>query len=91
VFLGKDFCSKPVFKVLNQYKLSFVIPIPARVQSGGVRRLFESMSRKAIYTFHSPNDGAYKVQAVVAKRYSKGCYGCHTSKWFAVSVGPYCR
>lgn len=28
VFLDKGFCSKPVFKALNQHKLSYVTPIP---------------------------------------------------------------
>ncbi len=86
VFLDKGFCSKPVFKVLNQHKLSYVIPIPVRGKSGGVRRLFEGKSRKTTYTFHSPKHGAYTVQAVVVKRYSKGRYGRHTSKWFAYAV-----
>ena len=86
VFLDKGFCSKPVFKVLNQHKLSYVIPIPVRGKSGGVRRLFEGKSRKTTYTFHSPKQGAYTVQAFVVKRYSKGRYGRHTSKWFAYAV-----
>jgi hypothetical protein len=86
VFLDKGFCSKPVFKVLNQHKLSYVVPIPVRGKSGGVRTLFQGKSRKTTYTFHSPKYGAYTVQAVVAKRYSKGRYGRHASKWFAYAV-----
>jgi len=86
VFLDKGFCSKPVFKVLDQHKLSYVVPIPVRGKSGGVRCLFQGKSRKTTYTFHSPKYGAYTVQAVVAKRYSKGRYGRHTSKWFAYAV-----
>lgn len=86
VFLDKGFCSKPVFKVLSQHKLSYVVPIPVRGKSGGIRNLFQGKSRKTTYTFHSPKYGAYTVQAVVAKRYSKGRYGRHTSKWFAYAV-----
>jgi len=86
VFLDKGFCSKPVFKVLNQHKLSYVVPIPVRGRSGGVRTLFQGNSRKTTYTFHSAKYGAYTVQAVVAKRYSKGCYGRYASKWFAYAV-----
>jgi hypothetical protein len=70
--LDKGFCSKPVFKVLNQHKLSYVVPIPVRGRSGGVRSLFHGKSRETGYTFHSPKYGAYTVQAVVTKRYSKG-------------------
>jgi hypothetical protein len=86
VFLDKGFCSKPVFKVLNQHKLSYVTPIPVRGKSGGVRSLFQGKSRKTSYTFNSPKHGQYTVQAVVVKRYSKGRYGRHNSKWFAYAV-----
>ena len=55
-------------------------------KSGGVRRLFQGKSCKTTFTFHSPKYGAYTVQAVVLKRYSKGRYGRHTSKWFAYAV-----
>jgi hypothetical protein len=86
VFLDKGFCSKPVFKVLRQHKLSYVTPIPVRGKSGGVRSLFQGKSRKTNYTFNSPKHGHYTVQAVVVKRYSKGRYGRHKSKWFAYAV-----
>lgn len=86
VFLDKGFCSKLVFKVLSQHKLSYVTPIPVRGKSGGVRSLFEGKSRKTTYTFNSPKHGKYMVQAVVVKRYSKGRYGRHKSKWFAFAV-----
>lgn len=86
VFLDKGFCSEPVFKVLDRHKLSYVIPIPVRGKSGGVRTLFQDKSRKTAYTFNSAKHGQYTVQAVVVKRYSKGRYGRHKSKWFAYAV-----
>ena len=86
VFLDKGFCSKPVFKVLDQHKVSFVTPIPVRGKSGGVRTLFQGKSRVTTYTFNSPKHGQYTVRAVVVKRYSKGRYGRHKSKWFAYAV-----
>lgn len=86
VFLDKGFCSKPVFKVLEQHKLSFITPIPVRGKSGGVRTLFQGKSRKTSYTFNSPKHGKYTVRAVVVQRYSKGRYGRHKSKWFAYAV-----
>jgi len=84
--VDKGFCFKPVFKVLDQHKLSRVVPIPIRGKSGGVRCLFQGKSRKTTYTFHSLKYGAYTVQAVVTKRYSNGRYGRHTSKWFAYAA-----
>jgi putative transposase len=86
VFLDKGFCSKPVFKVLEQHQLSFIMPIPVRGKSGGVRTLFQGISRKTTYTFNSPKHGKYPVQAVVVQRYSKGRYRRHKSKWFAYAV-----
>jgi putative transposase len=86
VFLDKGFCSQPVFRVLHQHKLSYVTPIPVRGKSGGVRSLFQGKSRKTSYTFNSPKHGQYTVQAVVVKRYSKGRYGRHKSKWFAFAA-----
>jgi putative transposase len=86
VFLDKGFCAKPVFKVLEQHQVSFVIPIPVRGKSGGVRILFQGKSRTTTYTFNSPKHGQYTVRAVVVKRYSKGRYGRHKSKWFAYAV-----
>ena len=86
MFLDKGFCAKPVFKVLNQHKLSYVVPIPVRGKSGGVRALFQGRSCKTTYTFHSPKYGAYTVQAVAVKRYSKGRYRRQSSKWFAYAV-----
>jgi putative transposase len=86
VFLDKGFCSEPVFKVLDRRKLSYILPIPVRGRSGGVRRLFQGKSGKTSYTFHSPKFGVYTVQAVVVQRYSKGRYGRHGSKWFAYAI-----
>jgi len=48
--------------------------------------LFQGKSCATTYTFNSPKHGRYTVQAVVVKRYSKGRYGRHKSKWFAYVV-----
>lgn len=86
VFVGKGFYSKPVFKVLNQHHLSYVIPIPVRGKSGGVRRIFQDQSQTTTYTFRSPKYGECTVQAVIVQRYSKGRYSRHVRKWFAYAV-----
>lgn len=86
VFLDKGFCSKPVFRVLEQHNLSYVTPIPVRGKSGGVRILFQGKSRRTTYTFNSPTYGQYTVKAMVVKRYSKGRYEHRRAKWFAYAV-----
>jgi putative transposase len=86
-YLDKGFCSVPVLKTLQRRKLRFIIPIPVRGKSGGVRTLFESASRKTTYTFHSPQHGAWEVSAIVVKKYSKGRYKRKGARWFAYAVG----
>jgi putative transposase len=86
-YLDKGFCSVPVLKTLKRRKLRFIIPIPVRGKSGGVRTLFHAASRKTIYTFHSPHHGEWEVAAVVVKKYSKGRYKRKGARWFAYAVG----
>jgi hypothetical protein len=86
-YLDKGFCSVPVLKTFQRRKLSFIVPIPVRGKSGGVRTLFQAASRKTIYTFHSPQHGELEVAAVVVKKYSKGRYKRKGTRWFAYAVG----
>lgn len=48
--------------------------------------MFQGKSRKTSYTFNSLKHGQYTVQAVAVKRYSKGRYGRHKSKWFTYAM-----
>jgi putative transposase len=86
-YLDKGFCSVPVLKTLQRRKLRFVVPIPVRGKSGGVRTLFHSASRKTTYTLNSPKHGELEVHAVVLKKYSKGRYKRKGARWFAYAVG----
>lgn len=87
VYLDKAFCAVEVFRTLDRRKLSYVVPIPKRGKSGGVRRLFsEPRSYATTYTISSQEHGDYTVQAVALRRYSKGKYGRHGVQWFAYAV-----
>jgi hypothetical protein len=86
-YFDKGFCSVPVLKTLQRRKIRFVIPIPIRGKSGGVRNLFHSASRKTTYTLHSPKHDALSVDAIVIKKYSKGRYKRKGARWFAYAVG----
>jgi putative transposase len=86
-YLDKGFCSVPVLKTLHRRKLRFIVPIPVRGKSGGVRTLFQAASRRTTYTFHSPQQGELRVAAVVVKKYSKGRYKRKGARWFAYAVG----
>jgi len=86
-YFDKGFCAVPVLKTLKRRKLKFVMPIPVRGKSGGVRKLFEaSASYKTTYTFNSPKHGKWAVNAVVVKKYSKGRYKRKGARWFAYAV-----
>jgi hypothetical protein len=87
VYLDKGFCSVPVLKTLQRRKLRFIIPIPVRGKSGGVRTLFHAASRKTTYTLNSPKHGQLEVNAVVVKKYSKGRYKRKGVRWFAYALG----
>ena len=86
-YFDKGFCSVHVLKTLQRRKIKFILPIPVRGKSGGVRKLFEaSASHKTTYTFKSPKHGELKVSAVAVKKYSKGRYKRKGARWFAYAV-----
>ncbi len=86
-YFDKGFCSVPVLKTLQRRKIRFILPVPVRGKSGGVRILFQAASRKTTYTFHSPQHGELEVEAVVVKKYSKGRFKRKGARWFAYAVG----
>lgn len=87
VYLDAGFCSVPVLKTLRRRQLPYLLPIPARGKSGGVRKLFtRRKSYVTAYTLHSPEHGEWTVKAVALRRYHKGRYGKHGVKWFAYAI-----
>jgi putative transposase len=87
VYLDKGFCSVPVFKTLARRRLSYIVPVPVRGKSGGVRHLFQGRaSYQTAYTLTSPQHGTYTVTTVVVRRYSKGKAGRHGVRWFVYAV-----
>lgn len=86
-YFDKGFCSVPVLKTLPRRKLRFVMPIPVRGKSGGVRKLFEAFaSYTTTYTFNSPQHGELEVAAVVVQKYSKGRDQRKGAHWFAYAA-----
>ena len=87
VYLDAGFCSVPVLTTLRRRKLPYLVPLPVRGQSGGVRTLFtRSKSYWGFYTVHSPDYGRVTVKAVIVRRYLKGRYAKHGVTWFAYAV-----
>jgi IS4 transposase len=87
LYLDAGFCSVAVLKTLHRRQIPFLLPIPLRGKSGGVRTLFtRPKSYVGYYTFHSPTEGSWTVKAVALRRYLKGRYKKHGVKWFAYAV-----
>lgn len=87
LYLDAGFCSVAVLKTLRRRKLPFLLPIPLRGKSGGVRILFtRPKSYVGYYTLHSPTEGAWTVKAVALRRYLKGRYQKHGVQWFAYAL-----
>ena len=87
VYLDKGFCRREVFTLLRQRRLPYLIPIPVKGKSGGIRRLFTGKkSYRTTYTFNAGKDSAYTTDVIVIRRYRKGRYGRHGSEWFAYAA-----
>ena len=86
-YLDKGFCSVEVLNTLKRRKIRYVMPIPARGKSGGVRALFQKLgSYRTTYTLNSAKHGQAQVEVVVVKKYSKGRYKRKGARWFAYAV-----
>jgi hypothetical protein len=93
LYLDAGFYSVKVLRYLiEDADLPFLMPIPKKGRSGGVRKLFVGRSSyRTCYTVHSPKDGTITVQAEVVCKYSKGKYQRHGIEWFAYATHRYHR
>ena len=86
-YLDKGFCRREVFAVLRQRCLPYLIPIPVKGKSGGIRQLFSGRkSYRSTYTFNANKPQAYTTDVIVIRRYSKGRYGRRGSEWFVYAA-----
>ena len=86
-YLDKGFCRREVFALLRQRRLPYLIPIPVKGKSGGIRQLFTGRkSYRTTYTFNAGKKTAYTTDVIVIRRYSKGRYDRHGSEWFVYAV-----
>ena len=82
-YLDKGFCSKEVFDCLRQRRIPYLIPIPRKGKTGGIRALFVGKkSYRTIYTFNEGKQNAYTTDVILICRYTKGRYGRQGTEWF---------
>jgi len=75
-YLDKGFCCQDVFDVLRWHDIPYLIPIPKRGKSGGIRRLFVGRKNyRTTYTFYA-NDlqKAYTTDVILIRRLNRGHY-----------------
>ncbi len=86
-YLDKGFCRHEVFSLLRQRRLPYLIPIPVKGKSGGIRQLFTGRkSHRTAYTFNANKPQEYTTDVIVIQRYSKGRYGRHGREWFVYAA-----
>lgn len=75
-YLDKGFCSQKVFDVLRWHDIPYLIPIPIRGKSGGIRRLCAGRkSYRTTYTFYANNlQKAYTTEVMLIRRLNRGHY-----------------
>jgi|TARA_B100001971_G_C18181076_1_gene532820 putative transposase len=82
-YLDKGFCGEEVFLLLRRRRIPYLIPIPRKGKSGGIRSLFVGRkSYRSVYTFNAGKDNAYTTDVILICRYYKGRYGRHGIEWF---------
>jgi len=84
LFLDAGFYSVAICRYLLQADVPFVMPVPKKGKTGGIRKLFVgSHTYTTIYTMRSPHDGTLEVPVIVVRKYSQGKYHRHGVEWLA--------
>ncbi len=87
VYADAGFCSVGVLRLLRRRKLPYLLPLPVRGRTGGVRNLLQGRkSYWTTYTLNSSRGSRITVPVVVVQRYLKDRFGHRGRKWFAFVV-----
>jgi putative transposase len=87
VYLDAGFSSVPVLRTLQRRHLAYLLPLPVRGRSGGVRSLFtRTQSYWGYYTLDSHQYGTCLTKVVVVLRYHQGRQNKHGRRWLAYAV-----
>lgn len=87
VYLDAGFASVPVFQTLRRRRLTYLVPLPLRGRSGGIRALFHARhSYHGYYTLDSHTFGTCRLQVAVVLRYYRGQQHKHGRRWLVYAL-----
>ena len=86
-YLDKGFARPGVFTLLRNKRLPYLIPLPIKGKTGGLKALCQGKaSTRTVHTFNAGTAKAYTTDVVLICRYTKGRYGRHGCQWFAYAA-----
>lgn len=86
VYCDAGFCNIPVLQMLERRRLPYIIPVPVRGKSGGVRKLFVGASRFQTYTLSSADYGSHTIHVGALRRHFKDKKGKRRVQWFIYAI-----
>ena len=86
-YLDKGFARQAVFTLLRQKRIPYLIPLPIKGKTGGLKALCQGKSSyRTVHTFNAGTPQAYTTDVILICRYSQGRYGRHGCQWFAYAA-----
>ena len=86
-YLDKGFACPGVFTLLRRHRIPYLIPLPIKGKTGGLRALCQGKaSYRTVHTFNAGTAKAYTTDVILLCRYTKGRYGRQGCQWFAYAT-----
>lgn len=86
LYCDAGFCNIPVLQMLERRQLAYIIPVPVRGKSGGIRELFVGHSRFQTYTMSSAEHGSHTLRVGALRRHFRDKKGKRRVHWFIYAL-----